>query len=423
MTLAELRQARAAAGDQLKAHAEAGGAEYDTALKSFDDSDASIKRMEEAEARNAKTAQPLETPEGTLGRVEPQANAPMVKGAKLSRCIVSLAATKGIASLAAEFAAKRWGGADGEEIAKALSSSLGASGGFLVPQDMAADVIEFLRPASAVMQMNPRTIEMPHGSYTLPGIAAGATAAYVSENTDMTKTEQTFRDVKLIAKKLAALVPISNDMIRYPSASVDNLVKEDLAGAIAMRMDLAFIRGDGTQDTPRGLLNYAKAVASNANYITANTTVSLANATTDLGKLRLAVRAANVAMRRPGWIMSTRTENYLMTVLTTVGVYAFREEMLGGKLWGYPYAVTTQIPENLGAGSDSEVYFADFNEFIIGDAMALEISVFDGAAYYDGSAVVSGVSRDQTVIRAIVQHDTGIRQDAAAAVLNTVRWA
>lgn len=419
-TLAELRQARAEAADQLKAHAEAGGADYDAALKAFDEADAAIKRLEQVEARNLKTAQPLETPPGTLA--EPRAKAPATKGAALSRCIVALAATKGIIPHAADYAAKRWG-EEGDEIAKALSTSVGGSGGFLVPQAMATDVIEFLRPASAIMQLGPRVIEMPNGNFTLPGIATGAVAAYVSENTDMTKTEQTFRDVKLVAKKLAALVPISNDMIRYPSTSVDNLVRDDLAAAVAQRMDLAFIRGDGTQDTPRGLLSFAKAVAANANYIAANTSVSLANTTTDLGKARLALRSANVRMTKPGWIMSPRTENYLMTVLTTNGVYAFREEMLSGKLWNYPYAVTTQVPENLGSGSDTEVYFVDLNEFILGDAMALEIEVFNGAAYYDGSSVVSGVSRDQTVIRAIVQHDTGMRQDAAVSVLNTVRWS
>lgn len=421
-TLPELRQARAQAGEDMTKHAEAGGEAYDAAIKAFDDADAAIKRMEAAEARNAKTAAPLDTPEGTLGRTEPQAKTPLVKGALLSRCIVSLCATKGILPLAADWASKQWG-PQGEEVAKALSSSSGAGGGFLVPQAMAQDVIELLRPASVVMNLGPRIIDMPNGNFTLPGIASGAVAAYVSENSNMTKTEQTFRDVKLVAKKLAALVPISNDMIRFPSASVDEIVKEDLASAVGQRADLAFIRGDGTQDTPRGMLSFAKAVAGNANYITANASVSLANTTTDLGKARLALRSANVKMRKPGWIFSPRTENYLMTVLTANGVYAFREEMLGGKLWGYPFGVTTQVPENLGSGSDTEVYFVDLAELIIGDAMGLEIQVFDGATYYDGANLVSGVSQDQTVIRAIVQHDAQMRQDAAVSVLNGVKWA
>jgi hypothetical protein len=165
---------------------------------------------------------------------------------------------------------------------------------------------------------------------------------------------------------LAALVPISNDLLRYSSPQADAIVRDDAVRAIAQREDYAFLRDDGTSGTPKGLKNWIDA----ANKFSANGTVSLANVTSDLGKAMQLIMDANITLIiqqaatggvdvRPGWIFSPRQWKYLTTVQTTVGNYAFRDEMLRGTLWGYPFAVTTNIPITLNTNK-SEVYFADF---------------------------------------------------------------
>jgi len=92
-------------------------------------------------------------------------------------------------------------------------------------------------------------------------------------------------------------------------------------------------------------------------------------------------------------------------------------------LRGKPLRTTTQVPINLGSGSDSELYLADFANVVIGDSEGITLDVSSEAAYFDGSNVVSPFSRDETVIRAIQQHDIEIRQDFAVAVLTGVTWA
>jgi HK97 family phage major capsid protein len=122
--------------------------------------------------------------------------------------------------------------------------------------------------------------------------------------------------------------------------------------------------------------------------------------------------------------MSPRSEHYLMTVRDGNGNFAFRSEMLAGRLWGYPFGVTSQIPENLAVtgSSESEIYLADFADVVIGEASTLVLDVSDTAAYHDGSNVVASFSLDQTVIRAIERHDFGMRHDASVAVLTDVDW-
>lgn len=314
--------------------------------------------------------------------------------------------------------AKKTYGADAV-VTKALAASTLADGGILVPEQVAQDIIPLLRPASAVYSLNPTIVTMPSGVYAHPKIATGSQAGYIGENKNAPKTGPTTGAVRLTAKKLAALIPLSNDWVRRSMASSDTAVRDDLIRAVSQRGDLAFIRGLGGEFSPRGLRYQALAGSINA----ANVTVNLANVTTDLGKCVLELANADVAMFRNGWIFAPRTWNYLMTVRDGNGNFAFRAELEQGRLWGWPFKMTTQIPINLGGGTDeSEIYLADFSEVMVGETEQLMIDTSTEAAYHDGSAVQAAFSLDQTVIRAIVEHDLGMRQDPAVSILTEVKW-
>lgn len=333
------------------------------------------------------------------------------------RVIRSLASANGDTERAARIATSLYG--DGDPATRALAASDATAGGVLIDPEHATGVIELFRPASAVRRLNPTYAPMDSGTLSLPKLTGGASASYIGENQNALKTEQTTGLVQLVAKKLAALVPVSNDLIRRPSRSADTLVRDDLVTCVAQRSDLAFIRNDGSNGTPRGLRHWAPS----GNVIAANGTVNLANVTNDLSALQLALEGADVRMIRPGWMFSPRTKHYLMNVRDGNGNYAFRAEMLGGTLNGYPFSSTSQIPNNLGGGSNaSEVYFADFADVVIGETESLIISVSDQAAYHDGSNVVAAFSLDQTVIRVIAEHDLAMRHEESVAVLTGVTW-
>jgi HK97 family phage major capsid protein len=114
-----------------------------------------------------------------------------------------------------------------------------------------------------------------------------------------------------------------------------------------------------------------------------------------------------------------------MSIRDGNGNYVFRAEMLNGTLWGFPYKTTTLVPTNLGSGSDSEIYLVDFADAVYGDTMRMSIEAFDQMSYTDPSTgnLVSAGQRDQTVIRAITEHDFGMRHDASVAILTGVAWA
>lgn len=345
------------------------------------------------------------------------------KGLMLGRLCRSLAAAKGDPSGALAFAKKQWGEKDAVVAVyeKALAAGDAVGGGFIVPPGYSEDIIELLRPNVLVRSLGAVSLPMPNGSLQVPKLVSGSASAYVGENEDITESQPTFGLINLTAKKLATLVPMSNDLLRFSRPSADAIVRDDIVRAMQTKEDLQFIRGIGSQFAPTSI----KAIVdgNGAGSITANATVNLANVTVDIGKLVLALVEANVSLIRPGFMMAPRTWNFLMTIRDGNGNFAFRDEMLQGRLWGYPFGITTQIPINLGGGVDeSELYFVDFADVVIGESLNMSIDVSQEAAYVSGGSLVSAFSRDQTVIRVIAEHDLGMRHDESASYLDTLVW-
>lgn len=306
-----------------------------------------------------------------------------------------------------------------ERLVRALGESTGSSGGYLVPPEYSIEIIELLRAQAVVRKSGARVMPMNSNTLTIPKITAGASATYIGENTNIGKTEPTLGQIQLSAKKLAALVPISNDLIRDSSAAADQLVRDDAVAALATTEDVAFIRYDGTSYKPKGIYYWV----NSANKFNSNDTIDLAHVTADLTDMIKRVKASDSKMLQCGWLFSVRTWAYLYSLLNTNGVPAFRDEMNSGKLLGFPYQTTTQIPENLGGTTNqSEIYFGDFRDAVIGENTELLVDVSSEAAYHDGSNVVAAFSLDQTVLRVIMRHDFCLRHDKAFSIMEQVKY-
>ena len=342
------------------------------------------------------------------------------KGIGAARFVRAMAFAKGDPGKAASFAEKSWNDALGKEVHKSLLAGDLTAGGVLVPPAFAAEIIELLRARSVVRAAGSRTLNMNNGTLTLRKQTGGSTATYVGESTDITKTQPTTGQIVMTAKKLAALVPISNDLLTFDAGDqTDAFVRDDLVQQIATREDQAFLRDDGTSDTPKGLRYW---VSSSQVESQAGTTS--ANIESDLALLINDLELSNVPLTKPVWLMSPRSRNHLRTLRDATGFLIFPEIRTNTPtLYGYPVFLTTNIPTNLGGGgNETEVYMVDMNEAIIGEASTLEIAVDSSASYIDNGTLVSAFSRDETLMRAITRHDFAVRHPEAIAVLQSVTW-
>jgi HK97 family phage major capsid protein len=340
-------------------------------------------------------------------------------------------------------------------ITKALVTGVGSSGGFLVPPEYNADLIELLRAMAVVRSSNPRVMPMPRGTMTLPAQTSAAVATYGAEHTPATQTQPGVGQIVASYKKLKALVPISNDMMRFADPAADAFVRDDLVKVFALREDLAFLVGDGMLDTPRGFLSFANMWAATAgvqgsgsggvlgnwvsgansiaavggNFITSNETYTQASVANELGGAVNRLDTANVPDMRRMWFMHPRTFNYLNNVLNSLGLYVYRDELSKGTLLGYPFKKSTQIPITIwdatGANQDcSFVFLVEMTDALILDAMSLELAVSREGTYLDSVGTLQSVfANDETLIRAIQEHDFQMRHSQSAAVIQFVRWA
>lgn len=342
-------------------------------------------------------------------------------------------------------------------VTKALVTSSGSAGGFIVPPDVMNEIIPLLRAQAVVRSAGPRVLPMPRGTMTLPGQASAATASYGAEGARAAATGQTLNQIVASFKKLTALVPVSNDMMRYADPAVDAFVRDDLVKVIALREDLAFLLGDGTADTPRGYLSFANSWAGShsgtagswstsansvlavngadpanstgGNFITSNATFTLATVGSELIGAINKLDQANVPDSKRAWFMNPRTYNYLFGVQNSLGVYVYRDELIRGTLLGYPFFKTTQIGTSYwdAAGSNKDlsfVFLVEMTEDIILDSMQLELAVSREGSYVDANGNTrSAFQTDETLIRAIAEHDHQMRHDAAVAVIQGVRWS
>lgn len=390
--------------------------EFDQLSAEFNQLGEQLGRLEKAEQMAAATAAPV----AAFGNKAPAAHVKQEPkqylGAKVSRMVMSIAASKGDLPDAAKFARDEIGDND---VAMAIETSAG-SGGALVPQNIHDEVIELLRARTVVRRLGAQTVPLPNGNMSLPRLASGATSGYVGEGTDVNGTESDFDDVKLNAKTMITLVPISNQLIGRAGFQVENLVLNDILGAMSVREDKAFLRDDGTSNTPKGF----KKTATDASRTLAWTgTADLATIDVWLDQLILMLLQSDSLLIRPGWSLSPRSFIKLQGLRDGNGNKAY-PEIAQGMLKGYPIVHSTTIPVNLGTGSnESEIYFADWNDVIIGEMDNMTIDFSKEATYKDGSGnLVSAFARNQSLVRVVAEHDVGFRHVEGLALGTAVTW-
>lgn len=307
-----------------------------------------------------------------------------------------------------------------QEFDKAQSAGSAEGGGLLISDDMADEVIELLRPRSVMRQIGAREIEIPAGSLRTPRIDSGATSAYVAEGKAIPSADIQTGQVVLTAKKLATLVILSNELSRFSrEIDVDQVLLDDMLDSISQTEDDKFIFGEGTEAEPLGITNQV----ADAHSFDANATVNVANVVADLRTLMGRLTDNDVPMTRPVWIWSPRTSNFLRTLLNDNGQFVFRAEVDQGRLFGWSYFETNDIPNNLGDGEDeSLIIVADAREVMLGDVRQVSIDRSSEATVNIDGEPTSLFETDRAAIRVRQWNDLQLRHDVGAAVMEAVTW-
>jgi len=258
----ELRQALSKAVDELELMAgksEADGFKedvYDALKEKIADLQKQLARVEEAE----KVAANLATPVAGQERMTPAAPASAHKFygqlkhfkdqevAGQTVRAVDQAYTAGMWFKATMFdnaEAKDWCKSRGIAVEKAQGENVNSAGGFLVPEELLANII-VLREEFGVFRQECQVVPMGSDTLNWPRRVGGLTASFTAENSAVAESQAIWDNINLTAKKLGALTRMSNEIAEDAVISVADWLVGEIAYAFAAKEDDCGFNGDGS---------------------------------------------------------------------------------------------------------------------------------------------------------------------------------
>ncbi len=298
---------------------------------------------------------------------------------------------------------------------KTLSWLTETLGGSLVAPPEMGELIELLRNKEALVNAGARTVPLPpQGRLKYPRQTSPSNTYWVGENAPITDSNIGTGEIILQAKKLAVMIKAPNELIRFASPAAEALMRDDMTKSLALGLDLAGLEGVGTDNMPRGVINYP-----NINTVTSsrpgdNGDALVAN---DVYRMIASIEENNAEME--AFIMRPKTMyKYYQLRSDAVaqgdsqGPFLFNMIREAGQdfptmLAGYPVVKSTQVSQVRAKGTASNLTYITggmWSDMLIGMFGAIE---FAATTMGDTS-----FTNDQTWVRGILSADIQLRHEA-----------
>ncbi len=321
-------------------------------------------------------------------------------------------------------------GYDPEELRHARRKTLSwqdeTSGGALVAPPQMGELVELLRNNEVFLQAGARHVPMPpNGRFVWPRQTGAMTGYYPGESGTITDSTPATGDITLQAKKVAALVKLSNELFRFSSISAEAFVRADIARVLALRMDKELLEGVGSANAPKGLINYAGISSHTAKGTAADAHSGYPLQPEDILQMIAEVEEKNATfksfvMRPLLWAYVCNKRADAITAADGKGQFMFnvwrdlsddmnvrRESSV--MLSGYPVYKSTQLSNTRtrGNGTTNNTYIVggDFSDYVISMSPTMEFA--------STNVGDTAFTTDQTWIRAIMLHDGAPLREAS----------
>lgn len=294
-----------------------------------------------------------------------------------------------------------------------------------------ADFVEYLRPMTILGKFGTDGIpSLRRIPFRVPLISqtAGGEGYWVGEGKAKPLTSFDFARTTLTPLKVANICVLTDEVIRDSSPSAEAIIRDQLAQALAGRIDTDFINPAKT----------ASAGVSPAS-ITNGTAHSVASGTGDADDVRADIRSlineyitANNPPTTAVLIMRSDTALALSMMVNALGQSEFNGiSMNGGVLLGIPVITSQYVPSGVVAiVNASDIYFADDGGIRLDMSREATVEMLDGSLTGDSIGVVPGtaastVSLWQTNSVGFLAERSlnwARRRTSAVAYLTAVNW-
>lgn len=257
--------------------------------------------------------------------------------------------------------------------ANGQSEGTSADGGFTVPTEYANEIVKLERQFSIVRRI---CRLFPMGSLTrlVPRQLTNPTVTWTAEATNHTKTKATFEQITQTAKKVSALVPMTEELLADNNVNLDTFLFQVVAEAIGREEDRVALAGNaGGSDPFNGVL-----------YATGVNNVSMAGATlnwTDLVDIQMALKAPYRARGR--FVIGSTALGLVMKLKDDYNrpIWTMPDVGSPGVIMGKPYDETD------GTAMASIIEFGDWGNYLwISDRGGYDVKASDSASDANGAA-------------------------------------
>lgn len=240
------------------------------------------------------------------------------------------------------------------------------------------EFLELLRPATIVDRIQGMR-RVPFMT-RMPSQTAGSTGNWVGEGLSKPVSALAFSDLLFPFAKMATIVVMTQELIRMSTPSAEALVRDDIVKGLAAFKDSQFL-----DPTVAPLANVRPGSVTNGVTAIPSSGSTVADVTADLAAATLAITNANVPLVNPVWIMTPTALNFLMTLRTAQDVFAYRDELQGGTLLGYP-VITTTSPALPVVGGLSSIILIEASQIAYADDGDVTLDASDQASLQMDSA-------------------------------------
>lgn len=256
--------------------------------------------------------------------------------------------------------------------ATGTTSTTGDQGGSIIATNQGS-FIELLYARMVLRDLGAQFLTGMTGNFELPKLLTGSAPVKKGENAAADESSPTTGKISFSPKRLPTYVEVSKQLLAQSSTSVDAILRNDLATALALGMEYGAINGGGTNE-PTGILN-----TSGIGSVVGGTN-GAAPTWANLVALETAVATANADLGSLAYLTSPKVRGKLKSTQKLSGTDS-------AVLWsngdapinGYRAGITTQVPDNLtkgtSSGNASAIIFGNFADLVIAQWGGIDIQV------------------------------------------------
>ena len=267
-----------------------------------------------------------------------------------------------------DYVAGMVGASNRADVKAALSEGSDSSGGYSVPSELLAEVIDDMRAATVCIQAGARTVPLRTDSTRMLKIVKDPTPTWRAENSLVSESDPNFGAVEFKPRSLAVIVKASRELLA-DSMNIDTAIRLAFAASMAQALDKAALFGTGQDNEPLGLLNHNIPTITMGDNGAAFTDY---NPLLDL--IELYENNDNWDMNGRTMVMNPTVKRQLAGLVNSEGDPLRQPE----ELYQIPRLVTTNMPTNETQGSASNassIVLGEFSKMMIGlrDQMRIEV--------------------------------------------------